>query len=413
MEEKKPEKSPFRIKKYTHLILFIITVITTTLSGAEWMYGRWFLFGPYSLGWKEFFGGFEYSIPFLLILTTHEFGHYFTARYHKIKTSLPYYIPMWIGFMPSFGTMGAFIRIKERANSRVQNFDIGVSGPLAGFVIALIVLTIGYTQLPPKEYVLQIHPEYEALGPDYDQYIYTQDTFILKTDVEIYNPEYAQYLPDTIYFSPDRPSFILGTTILFDAMKSIVPEHKKDRIPNAAEIMHYPWLLAGFLALIFTALNLLPIGQLDGGHVVYGLFGAEKHAIISRVFFILFITYAGIGVISPYGAPGVEPMSNLVYIPIYVFFLYYILGKVTPDKRTRLLIAVSIFAFQYLIAQFYPNIKGYYGWLLFAYLIGRLVGVDYPPARIDEPLDTNRRILGWLALIIFIISFSLQPLILE
>lgn len=413
MEEKKPEKSPFRIKKYTHLILFIITVITTTLSGAEWMYGRWFLFGPYSLGWKEFFGGFEYSIPFLLILTTHEFGHYFTARYHKIKTSLPYYIPMWIGFMPSFGTMGAFIRIKERANSRVQNFDIGVSGPLAGFVIALIVLTIGYTQLPPKEYVLQIHPEYEALGPDYDQYIYTQDTFILKTDVEIYNPEYAQYLPDTIYFSPDRPSFILGTTILFDAMKSIVPEHKKDRIPNAAEIMHYPWLLAGFLALIFTALNLLPIGQLDGGHVVYGLFGAEKHAIISRVFFILFIAYAGIGVISPYGAPGVEPMSNLVYIPIYVFFLYYILGKVTPDKRTRLLIAVSIFAFQYLIAQFYPNLKGYYGWLLFAYLIGRLVGVDYPPARIDEPLDTNRRILGWLALIVFIISFSLQPLILE
>jgi len=213
MEERKPRKSLIKVNKYTHLILFLVTVITTTLAGAEWMYGRFFLFGPNAMGWKEFFGGFEYSIPFLLILTTHEFGHYFTARYHKIKTTLPYYIPMWFGFMPSFGTMGAFIRVKERANSRIQNFDIGVSGPLAGFAIALIVLTIGYTQLPPKEYVLQIHPEYEALGPDYDQYIYTQDTFILKTDVEIYNPEYAQYLPDTLYFSPDRPSFILGTVM--------------------------------------------------------------------------------------------------------------------------------------------------------------------------------------------------------
>ena len=139
----------------------------------------------------------------------------------------------------------------------------------------------------------------------------------------------------------------------------------------------------------------------------------KNHAIISRVFFILFIAYAGVGVISPHGAPGVEPMSNLVYIPIYVFFLYYLLAKVSPDKRTRLLIAVSIFAFQYLIGQFYPNLKGYYGWLLFAYIIGRVVGVDYPPALIDEPLDQNRKIIGWLALIIFLISFSLQPLIVE
>jgi len=414
MEEQKPRKFDFRKSKALNPVLFVVTFITTTLAGAEWIYGRSFIFGTYTMGWNEFLGGMEYSIPFLLILTTHEFGHYFTARYHKIKTTLPYYIPMWFGFAPSIGTMGAFIRIKERANSRIQNFDIGVAGPLAGFAVALVVLTIGFTNLPPKEYVLQVHPEYEALGPDYEQYIYSRDTFILKTDVAVYNPEYAKLLPDTMHYSPDIPAYRLGTTLLFDAMEVLVPETKKDRIPHPSELMHYPWLLAGFLALVFTALNMLPIGQLDGGHVVYGLFGPQKHATISRVFFVLLITYAGVGVINPYNAPGDGGMMEyIIYIPIYVYFLYFILARVTPFKRTRLLIAISIFVVQYLIVQFYPDARGYFGWLIFSLFIGRLVGVDYPQARLDEPLDDKRKILGWIALIVFVISFSLQPIILN
>ena len=130
-------------KKRIHLILFVITFITTTFAGAEWMYGRTFVFSSYPLGWDEFMAGLRFSIPFLGILTIHEFGHYLTARKHKVKVSLPYYIPLWLGFigMPfTIGTLGAFIRIRERINDKRKNFDIGVAGPIAGFVAALIVL---------------------------------------------------------------------------------------------------------------------------------------------------------------------------------------------------------------------------------------------------------------------------------
>ena len=81
------------------LLLFVVTLISTTLAGAEWMYGGSFIYGPNTMGWDEFFGGLNFSIPFLLILTTHEFGHYFTARHHKVKVSLPFYLPFWLGFI--------------------------------------------------------------------------------------------------------------------------------------------------------------------------------------------------------------------------------------------------------------------------------------------------------------------------
>jgi membrane-associated protease RseP (regulator of RpoE activity) len=112
------------------LVLFIITFITTTLAGAEWTYGR-SIFAP-NYSWSDFFSGLEYSVPFLLILTVHEFGHYFAARYHKIKVSLPYYLPM-PPMQFSIGTMGALIRLREKVYSKKQNFDIGLAGPLAGF----------------------------------------------------------------------------------------------------------------------------------------------------------------------------------------------------------------------------------------------------------------------------------------
>ncbi len=413
--EKKKRRFLIKDNKRTHIILFLLTFLFTTLAGAEWMFGRSFVFGPWKMGWKELIGGLEFSIPFLLILTVHEFGHYFTAQYHKVRVSLPFYIPLWLGFIgaPTIGTMGAFIRIKDKVFSRIQNFDIGVAGPVSGFIVALVVLWYGFTHLPPKEHIYSIHPEYEVLGLDFDKYIYTQDTFILKSDVEQFNKEYAQYLPDTLRFSPDLPSIAVGSTLLFGFFKQyVVPESDKDRIPNDFEMMHYPWLLAGFLALFFTALNMLPIGQLDGGHVIYGLFGAKNHAIISRVFFIVLIYYSGLGLISPFESPGSGGASEyLLYIPLYVFFLYYILARFTPEPKNKLMIAVAIFTLQFLTVQFFPDVKGYNGWLLFAFLIGRFIGLDYPPARFNEPLDSNRQMLGWFALFIFVISFSLKPLI--
>src|SRR5688500_7094824 len=103
--------------------LFIITFITTTLAGTEWVYGRYILAGDpdgsihfnATYSWTDFINGMEFSIPLLLILTVHEFGHYFMALYHKVKASLPYYIPFPPAILPlSIGTMGAVIRLRSK-----------------------------------------------------------------------------------------------------------------------------------------------------------------------------------------------------------------------------------------------------------------------------------------------------------
>jgi membrane-associated protease RseP (regulator of RpoE activity) len=207
----------------------------------------------------------------------------------------------------------------------------------------------------------------------------------------------------------------MGSTILFSFLESvIVPNSKKDRIPNKYEAFHYPILFAGFLALFFTALNLLPIGQLDGGHVIYGMFGSKNHAIISRIFFVALIFYSGLGLISPHETPAEDIgfiNTTVIYIGLYLAFLFYVLRGFAKEPWTRLTWAVGIFAAQYLVVQFFPDMKGYHGWLLFAFLIGRFLGVDYPRAQIEEPLSTSRLVLGWIALLILFLSFSPAPLL--
>src|SRR5688572_17568866 len=155
-----------------HSSLFAVTFVTTTLAGAEWVYGKSILMPGYTM--NDFLSGLSYSIPFLLILTVHEFGHYFTAAYNKIKASLPYYIPL--PPLPlMLGTLGALIRIRSRIHSTQQNFDIGIAGPLAGFVVALALLYYGFATLPPPEYIYQFHPEYEQYGLDYADHVYTPE----------------------------------------------------------------------------------------------------------------------------------------------------------------------------------------------------------------------------------------------
>jgi membrane-associated protease RseP (regulator of RpoE activity) len=399
--------------------LFFVTFIFTTMSGAEWRYGGSFVYSEYGMGWSEFFGGLAYSIPFLGILTAHEFGHYFTARHYKINVTLPYYIPAWFGFMgaPSIGTFGAVIRLKQQVNSLKQTFDIGIAGPLAGFVVALFVIVYAFISLPPADSIYSIHPEYEPFGANYADVIYTQDTFLLRATLAEYNPEAAaKYESDTIVMGPGyQTSLILGSNLIFEFAKAyIVPEAERDRIPNPHEMIHYPFILAGFLALLFTAINLLPIGQLDGGHVVYGLFGPEKSKIISTVMYLGLIIYSGLGV----GLLGIynpfdfnqEALDLAIGLILYGLFVFYLLGKMKLSLMTRVMYTVGIIAIQEVLVVLYPGITGYSGWMLFAFIIGRYLGVYHPPVLVEEPLNTNRQILGWLALIIFIISFSPKPL---
>jgi membrane-associated protease RseP (regulator of RpoE activity) len=361
------------------VVLFITTFITTTMAGSEWTYGRSVFSTDYT--WSDFVMGMEFSIPFLLILTVHEFGHYFTAKYHGIKSSLPYYIPI-PPFPFSIGTMGAVIRLRSKIYSLRQNFDIGLAGPLAGFVMALIILFYGFTHLPPPEYIFQIHPEYEQYGLDYAEHVYDRKD---------------QAIIDVV----------IGKNLLFLFFEKVVADPA--RMPNPHEIMHYPLLFAGFLSLVFTALNLLPIGQLDGGHVVYGLFGYKTHRVIASVAFVLLMFYSGLGYVKP-----TDPPNELVWwIPGFILFLYFAFLGLGLSKRDTLMYAMLVFAAQFLLSWQFPHIEGYYGWLLFGVVIGRFIGIPHPPSEIEEPLDAKRVLLGWITLGIFIICFTPMPILFE
>lgn len=369
-----------------YLILFIVTLITTTIAGAEWMYGRFLFWGENTLSWNDFLDGFNFSIPFLLILTFHEFGHYFTAKHHNIKVSLPNYIPLWLGFlaMPSFGTMGAFIRIKEVIHSRKEYFDIGVAGPIAGFVIAVFVIYYGFTNLPEPEYIYKIHPEYEQYGLDYPDHVYDENTISIR----------------------------FGNNILYWFFMNYVVEDP-NLIPHPNEIIHYPYLLAGYLALFFTALNLLPIGQLDGGHVMFGLLGQKLSRKVAMVFYTGFLFYAGLGWVNPSQLMDSSMGSSGFYLLVivsYLYLLYISLNSMIPDKRNRWLFAGVMLAVQFILTTFF-DLEGYGGWLLFALLVGRFLGVYHPKVSDNRELDLSRKIIGWIAVIIFIISFSPQPFI--
>lgn len=361
-----------------HLGLFLLTFVTTTLAGAEWVYSKSILIPGYT--WADFASGLPYSVPFLLILTAHEFGHYFTAVYYRVKTSLPYYIPL--PPLPlMLGTLGAVIRIKSHIYSKKQNFDIGIAGPLAGFVVAMALLFYGYTHLPPAEYVFQFHPEYEEYGLNYAAHVYSAD-----------------HLP------PGTIDIVIGKNLLLLFFETYVADPAL--VPNPHELIHYPLLFAGFLSLVFTSINLLPIGQLDGGHVLYGLLGFRLHRKIASVVFVLFLFYAGLGYIVPS-----QPTEELIWqIPLFIGFLYLSLGGLRLGWRDTLMIAVIVFSVQYLLSMTFPKIQGYPGWLLFAFIIGRFLGVPHPTSEIEEPLSLSRKILGWIALLIFVLCFVPNPI---
>ncbi|MEO9869091.1 site-2 protease family protein [Ekhidna sp.] len=397
--------------KLIQLGLFVVTLITTTFAGAEWTIGKFLILG---MTWDDFLFGFNFSIPFLFILTVHEFGHYFTARYHKINVSLPYYIPMWFGFigMASIGTMGAFIRIKENISSRIKYFDVGVSGPIAGFIVALILMIYGFRSLPETEYIYEVHPEYEVFGENFEERMMGLDTILLKSDLNADRLGY-EALPDTIS-TARKGSISFGDNILMSLGRNYFAP--SDRyVPSSKELMHYPVLLAAYLAFFFTALNLLPMGQLDGGHVLFGLFGPKNHAIISRVLFTGFLFYAGLGWVTTADLvnTSLEGIGNFVIsIAIYLLVVYVSAYSVFKEKRDRLLYATVMFVVQFFVASIF-KVEGYTGWLLFSVLIGRFIGVDHPSVVDNSPLSTERKILGWVALVIFILCFSPQPLVID
>lgn len=207
------------------VVLFLLTLATTTLAGADMMY----LFRSdlaFTLDFERYgmllqnphylIDGLIFSIPLLLILMAHEMGHFLACEYYHVDATFPYFIP----FPTPIGTMGAFIRIRAPIYSRRALFDIAIAGPIAGFLVLLPVLLIGLT-------LSKVHTN-------------------LATD------------SDLVFGNPQLIQVLAG--FLFPGV-------------NMEDLYLHPCARAAWVGLLATALNLLPIGQLDGGHLVYAFTG--------------------------------------------------------------------------------------------------------------------------------------------
>lgn len=370
-----------RIRTYAlHLGLFLLTLLTTTLAGVQLTRGE---LGFLPLGiWglpprpapAEWARGLWFALPFLGVLTVHEFGHYFTARANRVRSSLPYFLPFPLGL----GTFGAVIRLKERIFSRREYFDIGLAGPLAGFLVAVPVLIYGFATLPPlADYLFKIHPDYARFGADYARHVYGPDAT-------------AQGLT-------------LSKPLLYRLLEWGFADPA--RLPHPLEILHYPVLVAGALALFFTALNLLPIGQLDGGHILYGLLGHRRFNRLSTLFFTGFIFYAGLGLFSL----STDRQTWLYWAAPYALYLFVVFRRVLPGWRRAVLLGTAVWLAQLAVAVAVPGVLGNPGWLVFGLVLSRLTGIYHPPAPNEAPLSAGRKVLGWLLIGIFVLCFTPSP----
>jgi len=363
-----------------HIGLFLIPLVTTTLAGVQLTSGG-LGFIPLqvlehrgALLQEEMSRGLWFALPFLGVLTVHEFGHYFTARRNRVRTSLPYYIPFPMGL----GTFGAIIRIRDRIFSRREFFDIGLAGPLAGFLVAVPLLIYGFTHLPePLAYTFHFHPELARYGARYAEYAYP--------------PEVLQN------------TLLLAKPLLYRLLETAFAD--PTRLPHPAELMHYPVLMAGALSLFFTALNLLPLGQLDGGHILYGLLGARRFNRLAGLLFVAFIFYAGLGLLTLHGS-----WETWLYgAPLYALYLWAVLRRAVPRPRQALLLGAGIWAAQLALTLAMPGIEGNPGWLIFGLLLGRLTGIYHPGAPDERRLSRGRQVLGWVMVAIFVLCFTPSP----
>lgn len=228
-----------------NIVLLLLTVATTLLAGSILQGGN-----PLS-SLSDVWRGIPYSLTLLLILGSHEFGHYYYARKNNVDATLPYFIPA-PPFILLIGTFGAFIRIKSPIYSRKALLEIGAAGPIAGFVVSFLAILIGYSIIPDQQSVLEhVAWVHNAAGMDVDG----------TTAIQL----------------------LMGTSLLFEALGSMY-----DVAIPMDEIYHFPLIFAGWIGFLVTMLNLLPIGQLDGGHIAYAILG-EKHNRLAKWIFLLLI----------------------------------------------------------------------------------------------------------------------------
>jgi membrane-associated protease RseP (regulator of RpoE activity) len=251
------DEKPERKHIWVNILLFAATVITTTVAGAESLESVKIIF----------FSGLPFSMTIMIILLSHEMGHYFTARHFSIKATLPYFIP----FPSIIGTMGAVIKLKSPIYSRKALLYIGAMGPIIGFIFSFIAIIIGV-------YLSEIKP---------------------------------------IPVKPADLNLFFGDSILSASIIRII----HGPIQSGYDIYLSPYAWAGWIGFLVTSLNLMPIGQLDGSRVIYALLG-RRQLIIGWAAFIGLIILSFIWpgwivwiilsiVLLKIGHPPIEDMSML------------------------------------------------------------------------------------------------------
>lgn len=201
----------------------------------------------------------------------------------------------------------------------------------------------------------------------------------------------------------------LGSNLLLHFFETYVATDPA-LIPNGYEMMHYPFIFAGFLALFFTALNLLPIGQLDGGHILFSVVGWKGHTIISPLLFCGFIFYSGLGTPSPIDFQYDPYLTDKLWDNLFLLALIYVaVSRITPDGLNNFIIALGLFGLQYCLKVWFPLWIGYSGWTFFGIVVGRFLGIYHPPVEDNRPLSKGRIAIAIFSLVVFVLCFSPAP----
>jgi membrane-associated protease RseP (regulator of RpoE activity) len=287
-------------------ILFVLT-----LASMFWVGAQWEGVDPLQGGALGLLRGYTFALPLMAILLAHELGHYFAARLHKVDASLPYFIPLPL----ALGTLGAVILMRSPIRLRNALFDIGAAGPLVGLVVALPVLIYGIATSP-------VQPIDPAL------------TYIVE-----------------------------GRSLLYLALL----QGLKGPIPDGYDIMLNPTALAGWAGLLVTMINLVPIGQLDGGHVAYALFGMKQDVYSRWGRATLLVIACLVGALGAWNAWNAGARAAALWDHAF-------------DGRHWLM------------------------WWFVLSLMARFTGGAHPPTEPSE-LSPVRRVLAWFTLLLFVLLF--------
>jgi len=311
------DEAPRKPRLIVHAALFLATFLTTTITGA--------IHRHHGVSVAPLNDGLIYSIPLMLILLCHEAGHYVVARRYGVDASLPYFIPFPFG---PLGTMGAVIGMRKSATDRKQLFDVAVAGPLAGLAVAIPVLIIGLLR--------------SKVGP---------------------------------VIQPGFDGLMEGNSILYAVVKRVVTGLW---LPNSqVDVQLHPMAFAGWAGLLVTMINLVPIGQLDGGHIASAYFGNRYNGFAERLRRVL----------------------PIMAVSVFFWVLYVVKAEMGGAWSLSVGAQVAMEASVFWLM-----------WFLLVTFMRRLSdGVNHPP--VDErPLPRSRQALFWVMVVVFVMVFMPVPM---